>query len=156
MNETDKNILHARPRLRIVSPLAYWIVFILGVFNIALGVTLFLALDQSKFTNSLLIVNSLFTFKFWGLAFFTLGVIKLYALFKNNWHMARNSLIAGVVFKSTWAIALAIRTFVSPGTIFLDLIWITLALLQAATYIFFMPPSIQPDLRDKNEEGYDA
>lgn len=156
MNETEKNIQHARPSLRIVSPLAYWIVFILGFFNLILGFTLFFAFDSPRFSSSLLIVNSLFTFKFWGIAFFTLGVLKLMALFKNNWHWARNTLITGVVLKSTWAIALTIRTFVSPGTIFLDLIWVTLALLQAVTYIFFMPPSMQPDLKDKAEEGYNA
>ena len=135
MNDTKKSIQHARPKLRIVSPLAYWNVFILASFNVILGTTLFLALDQHRLRTSLLIINDLFTFQFWGIVFLLLGIFKFWALFTNNWHKARASLLAGVVLKSSWAIALTVRTFVSPGTLFIDFIWIALALMQAATYV---------------------
>lgn len=151
MNETQKSIQHARPLLRLVSPLAHWIVFILALFNIVLGCTLFFALDQSRFTASLLIVNNIFTFQFWGVVFVALGLFKFWSLLTNNWRTARASLLIGVVIKSSWAITLTVRTFVSPGTLFLNFIWIALALVQAMTYIFFMPPSVQPEIEEKIE-----
>ena len=157
MNETHKSILHARPKLRTVSPLAYWITFILAVFNVILGVSLFVSFDAHRIATPLIIVNDLFTYQFWGVIFASLGVFKFWALFTNNWKMARQSLIMGVVLKATWAIALTIRTIISPGTLFINLIWIALALIQSMTYIFFMPPSIQPGVTDKsNKEVGDA
>jgi len=154
MNETDKNILHARPRLRIVSPLAYWITCTLGAINVALGIAMFFLLDQARFNNSLLIVNTLLTFKFWGIAFFSLGVFKLLSLKWNDWDFTMTCLKAGVVLKSTWAIGLLMRTFVAPVTVLFDLIWVGLTLIEVATFVFFMPPGVQADLRD--EEAYNA
>lgn len=152
-SEVAKEIKDARPSLRIVSPLAYWIILIFGVFNILLGTTLYLALDQKRFTASLIIVNDVFTFQFWGLLFVTIGLLKLFSLYRNNWKLARNTLLMGISVKAAWAIVLTIRTFVSPGTLFLDFIWVALALIQITTYIFFMPPNIQPPLHRSKEDG---
>lgn len=151
MKDISKEIRHARPKLRVVSPLAYWIVMILGVFNLILGAAFFFAVDATKITTSLIIVNDILTFRFWGIMFFALGVFKLFALFTNKWNFARSSLLIGVTLKAAWAIALTIRTIVSPGTVFLSVIWLALALIQTVTYIFFMPPNIQPAL--KRPEG---
>lgn len=147
MNEIHNKILHARPNLRNVSPLAYWIVLILGLFNIVLGVSLFFALDSSRFSSPLLIVNEVLTFHVWGVIFILLGLTKIWSLISNNWKLAKNTLIVGVIIKASWAIALTIRTLISPGTMFINIIWITLALIQTVTYIFFMPPNIQPVLK---------
>lgn len=146
MESVKHSILAARPKLRVVSPLAYWIVLILGVFNILLGVSLFFEFDAVRFTTPLLIVNEIFSYQFWGGIFTFLGVVKLYSLAANKWALARNSLIAGVLIKATWAVALIIRTIISPGTLFMGFVWVALALIQMATYVFFMPPSIQPGL----------
>jgi hypothetical protein len=126
-------------------------VFILGVFNIILGASFLFGVDQARFTTPLLIVNDIFTFKVWGLLFIGLGILKLYSLLANKWELARQSLIVGVLVKATWAVALTIRSLVSPGTLFVNFIWIALALIQMVTYIFFMPPNIQPVL--KRSEG---
>lgn len=138
----EKQLQAARPRLAVASPLAFWIVMIFGVFNILLGLSFVFALDQGRFTASLLIVNNIFSYDRWGMIFIVLGVVKLFSLYTNNWNLSRNSLFIGVAIKAGWAIALIIRIFVSPGTLFVMLVWVTLAAVQICTFIFFMPPSI--------------
>lgn len=150
MKDVRKSIQHARPKLRLVSPLAYWIIFILGFFNIALGGSFLFTLD--RFTNSLLIVNDVFTFQMWGLVFIGLGILKLYSLWANKWSLARTTLLIGVTVKAAWAIALIVRLFVSPATLFAAFIWISLALIQTVTYIFFMPPATPPVLPAREAE----
>lgn len=141
-NSIEKQIQRARPGLRIVSPLAFWVVLIFGVFNIALGISFLSAIDAQRITASLLIVNKILTYDLWGMIFLILGAVKLFSLYINNWNLSRNSLIVGVAVKAAWALALTIRIFVVPGTIFLTLLWVALAAVQIATYIFFMPPSV--------------
>lgn len=143
MTNIEKQIQKARPKLSVVSPMAYWIVLVMGWFNILLGLTFVLAIDATRFTASLIIVNDLLTFQFWGVVFMAIGILKLFSLRMNNWELARNTLFWGVSVKAAWMIALTIRTFVSPGTIFLNLLWITIALLQIGCYIWFMPPSTE-------------
>jgi len=133
----------ARPKLKVVSPLAYWDILVMGWFNIVLGLTFILGIDSARFTASLLIVNDLFTFDFWGVVFIIIGLLKLYSLRINNWKLARSTLFIGVSVKAAWMIALTIRTFISPGTLFLNILWVTIALLQIGAYIWFMPPSTE-------------
>lgn len=132
----------ARPKLRTVSPLAHWVMTVMGVFNLFLGVSLFTAFDANRVSSSLLIVNSITTYQFWGVVFVILGLIKLYSLLKNDWNLARHSLLIGVAIKAAWAVALLIRALTSPGTLLVAFLWIALALIQMGTYIWFMPPAI--------------
>lgn len=141
-HKLEKQIRHARPKLRAVSPLPYWIILVMGFFNIALGLTFLFGLDVSRLTASLLIVNEMLTFQFWGVVFILLGLIKIYALAFNRWTLARNSLFIGVSIKAAWMVALTLRTIISPGTFLLNLLWITIALIQMGAYIWFMPPEI--------------
>lgn len=145
----EKKIRAARPSLRMARPLPYWIVTIFAAFNIVLGISLFIAFDAGRITTSLLIVNEVFTFRLWGIIFIALGVLKLFALKTNNWGLARHSLLTGVVIKAAWAIALTIRSFVSPGTLLLNSMWVALALIQMATFIFFMPPDEKKEVGDE-------
>lgn len=139
----EHQIKAARPRLKTVSPLAHWIVIALAAFNIVFGLSLFTAFDANRYSAPLLIVNNIFTYQFWGLVFMGLGVLKIYSVYTNNWTLARNSLIGGVSVKAAWAIALTVRSFVSPGTLLVNFMWITLALIQMGTYIYFMPPAVE-------------
>lgn len=148
----EKEIRKARPRLRVVSPLAFWVVLVMGLFNLALGATFILGLDASKITTSLLIVNEVFTFEFWGVIFIALGLVKLYSLWSNNWSLARRTLFFGVSIKAAWMVALTIRTFISPGTVLFNLLWVTIALLQMGAYIWFMPPELTPARERKLEK----
>lgn len=148
-SELDRELQHARPSLRSVSPLSWWTVLVMGLFNLVLGTSLFFGVDQSKIAPSLLIVNDILTYDFWGVIFFSLGLTKLYSLITNNWKLARSSLFIGVSIKSALMVALIIRTFISPGTVFLSVLWAAIALLQMGAYIWFLPPSEKVELPGK-------
>lgn len=138
----EKELQKARPSLRTVTPLAHAVLQIYAYFNILLGLSFIFALDQAKIENPLLIVNEVLNYKFWGYVFIGIGTLKLYALYSNNWNLARKSLLVGVSIKAAWALALIVRSFTESGTWFITLIWLALAAVQIATFIFFLPPAI--------------
>lgn len=138
----EKQLRKARPKLRYYNPQAWWTILVMAWFNLILGLSFITAIDESKITNSFLIVNDVLTFKVWGLIFISIGVAKLYSILSNRWELARSTLFVGVAVKAAWAVALIIRTLISPGTVFIDLLWITVAMLQMGAYIFFVPPNI--------------
>jgi predicted ferric reductase len=142
-----KELREARPKLKFVSPLAHAVIFIFGVFNILLGITFLFAIDENKITTSLLIVNDVFTYRFWGIVFILLGVFKIFSLKLNNWSLSRKSLLLGVAIKAAWAIALVVRAVTSPGTWFVAIMWIALAAIQIMTFIYFMPPSVRTNIQ---------
>lgn len=141
-HELTKKLQQARPSLRTVTPLAHWILVVFAWFNVLLGVSLLIAIDQSRISSPLLIVNDIFNYRFWGVVFIAIGVLKLFALKTNNWALSRRSLLVGISIKAAWAIALIIRSLTSPGTWLITLIWLALACIQIVTFIFFMPPAI--------------
>lgn len=151
----EKQIQHARPNLRTVSPLAHWILVIYATLNIALGISLILTVDQHRVSASLIIVNELFTYHFWGIVFILIGIFKFYAITTNNWLLARRSLLVGVSVKAAWAIALIVRILTSPGTVLITILWISLALIQIGTFIFFMPPAMSSKTREEQGDGSD-
>lgn len=142
MTTLEKQIKQARPSLKMVTPLVHWVITIYAYFNIIFGLSLFFAIDQTKISASLLIVNGVFSYKFWGIVFILIGIIKLFALRTNNWDLSRKSLLLGVSIKAAWAVALVVRSLTSPGTFLVSIIWVALAAIQMVTFIFFMPPSI--------------
>jgi len=139
---TYSELAKARPTLKQVSPMSHWFVTIMGVFNILLGFTLMFGIDKNRLSASLIIVNEFSSYTFWGIVFILIGIVKLYALFSNNWWLSRKSLILGVSIKAMWSVALIFRIFISPGTVFITLCWLCIAALQMCCYIFFMPPNI--------------
>lgn len=149
MTTIEKQIQKARPLLKTVTPLAHWIITIFAYFNILLGISLFFAVDQSKITASLIIVNDIFSYRFWGVIFIAIGVLKIFALKTNNWDLSRKSLLVGVSIKAAWALALIIRSLTSPGTWLVTLIWFALAAIQIVTFIFFMPPAVATNKQEE-------
>lgn len=149
MSHLEKQLREVRPRLRVVSPLSNWVVKVMGWFNIILGLSMIFSVDSDRFTASLFLVNEYTPFWAWGYVFLAIGITKLYSLAVNDWSLARKSLIMGVAVKAAWMVALTIRTFVSPGTAFLNLTWIAVGLIQMGAYIWFMPPSIQTNKQKK-------
>ena len=142
MNKLVHELREARPSLRMVTPQSFWFVAAMGVFNILLGLTLMFGIDKSRLSASLIIVNEFTSYAFWGVLFITLGVLKLYSLYSNNWWLSRKTLIFGVSIKAMWSVALIFRIFISPGTVFITLCWLCIAALQMICYIFFMPPNV--------------
>lgn len=137
--DIERKIRKAQPRLRKARPLPFWIILIFAAFNVALGISLYLSFDASRITASLIIVNEVFTFRFWGIVFILVGLLKMYSLVTNNWILARQSLLIGVSIKAAWAVALTVRALTSHGTLLIDLMWVTLALIQISTFIFLVP-----------------
>jgi len=141
----EKQIQKARPSLKTVTPLVHAIITVYAYFNIVFGLSLFFAIDQSKISASLLIVNNIFSYKFWGAVFIAVGIFKLFALKTNNWNLSRKSLLVGVAIKAAWGVALVVRSLTSPGTFLVSIIWVALATIQVVTFIFFMPPAVKTD-----------
>lgn len=150
-NTLEKKLQHARPQLKVVTPLAHWIIVVYAIFNILLGISFILALDQQKIVAPLLIVNEFFNYRFWGIVFIFVGLLKLFALKTNNWNLSRQSLLVGVSIKAAWALALIFRSLTSPGTWLVTIIWLALAAIQIVTFIFFMPPSIATNKQGKRD-----
>lgn len=140
-----------RHRLYKVSPLVFAITGIYIGMNIVIGVAMISSLDETRFVASLLIVNSVLTYKFWGVVFLGLAAFQGWALYKNDWGMIKKSLLSGVVVKTFWAVGLILRAIIESGTLLIALPWITLALIQIATVIYFLPPVY--DFREVDDEN---
>lgn len=136
-----RELKEARPGLRSVSPVSYWFILIMGIFNLILGASFILAIDGAKLDETLNVITAIVPIWAWAVLFSGLGFLKLYALAANNWTLARYSLLTGVMLKSGWAVALMIRTLEIPDNIFLSLTWVTISLVQMICYIHFLPPS---------------
>lgn len=137
---SSHDLAKARPRLRYVSPLSFWIVMIYASLNLLIGLDFFLEFDKLRLVTSLLVVNSVTNYHFWAIVFTALGLAKFYSLFTNNWTLMKNLLLTGVAIKAMWAIALLVRVLIAPGTVLIALLWVALALVQIVTFIYFMPP----------------
>lgn len=135
-----KQLREARPNLRAVSPMSFWFILIMGAFNLFIGTAFMFALDPDTNDPTFRAVTQFIPFGVWGALFFILGVLKLWSLKINSWKMARYTLLVGVMMKSSWAIALTIRTFIQPDNAFLNATWLALAFTQMVCYIYFLPP----------------
>ena len=139
--ELVKELKEARPSLRAVSPVSYWFIILMGIFNLILGAAFIFAADGLELDSTLQAVVAIVPVWAWALLFTGLGFLKLYAVIVNNWTLARYSLLVGVMLKSGWAVALIIKTLSVPDNIFLSLTWVTISLVQMLCYIHFLPPS---------------
>lgn len=149
-DQTDiqKVIRNVRPKLKFVSPLSYSIIWGFGIFNIALG----LALTQLPYPTpqpTLVIINEIFGYLFWGVLFTVLGVLKLYFIKRNDWANIRRSLIIALLFKAIWLFAIIIQIFSGQGNIAILVIWIFITYIQASTYIHFVPNEAREYLDDR-------
>lgn len=140
-SELRHRLEEARPSLRLVSPLTYWIIFILGILNIILGLAFAFALEAGSLDSTLRSVSLVVPIWAWAILFTFLGLAKLYALTSNDWRLARYSLLGGVMLKSGWAVALVFRSLEVPSNIFLTATWITISVIQIIAYIHFLPPT---------------
>ena len=131
----------ARPSLRLVSPISYWFVILMGVFNILIGTAFITSLSELTDGSALRAVSKIIPFDMWGFLFILLGVTKLYSIITNSWSLARYSLLAGVLLKSVWAVALVIRSFYEEDVLFTTYMWISMATTQIICYIYFLPPT---------------
>lgn len=142
------------PRLRGLAPLTFWTTFVFATLNFFIGISLFVQFDASRLSSSLIIVNDILTYQFWGVVFFVLGIAKYYALYSNRWNLTKRLMLTGVAVKAAWTIALIIRVLVSPGTILVTFLWVALAAIQVFTVIFFVPSlHIEKQLEEGKPNG---
>ena len=140
-DELVGQIRAARPSLRLVSPISYWFVILMGVFNIIIGIAFITSLSELTNDLALRAVSKIIPFDMWGFLFILLGVAKLYSIITNSWSLARHSLLAGVLLKSVWAVALVIRSFYDEDCLFTTYMWISMAITQIICCIYFLPPT---------------
>ena len=126
-----------RPRLSAVAPLTAAICVGYGVLDIVLGIMLFVVQAEER---SLLSVNDLFTYRFWSLMFFSLGVLILLAIKSNAWRMIRRTLFIGA-FVNIWCLfTLAIRMAMGvPDNLMMLCLWVFLIYVQVELYTNFLP-----------------
>lgn len=121
--------------LKLIDPRSYWFVQLFSVFNILLGVSLFLYFAK---TSDFFIINSVFTYQFWGIAFFSTGVALVVGTIWNRWNIMKTTLLICLFLKLIWLIALIIRQINdSYSNIFLVLFFAALAVCQLIIYIHF-------------------
>lgn len=123
------------PRLKLVSRPTAWQVLTFSVLNILLGAALFTThATASKF----FIINNVTTLQFWGITFFSIGVISLFSYVTNRWWLMRIVNIPALFIKLFWLIALLSRQISEPGSnVFLILLFAALASLQMQLYLYF-------------------
>lgn len=143
LKQLDK--LH--PRLRALAPMSFWVTSVYATLNMAIGGTFLVAFHQVDRTD-LIIVNTVTTFQFWGVVFVLLGLGKYWALYHNRWASTKRLMLAGVAVKTTWAIALFLRSLMIPGTMLVAALWVALAVIQIITVIYFVPSFNGEDKKD--------
>lgn len=136
MTKTQKDLAKARPSLFKVAPLTATICWIFAAINVFVAYSLWFAYRP---TVKLFLVNNFFNFQVWAIAFLVLAFIGTYNLLKNHWNGVRKTLLAGIIVKVAWEITLILRIFQNKNTILLAVLWGFFALVQVATYIFFLP-----------------
>lgn len=135
--EAERVVQHARPPLRIASPLVSSLIWVFATGNLFLGYGLFSI--KVKLVN-FLIINDVLTTQLWGGIFFALGLAMFYTHFRNDWKAMRNLMLMGVLVKSFWLFGLLARLFAGdPDNITVLTIWAMITATQILTYIYFLP-----------------
>lgn len=135
-----KELKEVHPKLRLRSPVSYWFIGLMGLFNLFIGTGFFLATTNLVDDPILGMVAKVVPFWMWGLFFFSLGTAKLVSIIRDDWIWARRTLLIGVGLKVGWSVALILRTLMHPDNVFLTASWTTLAITQMIIYIYFLPP----------------
>lgn len=103
--------------LYVSDPFQWWVCLVFVVFNLLLGIALWIAFYHERLNGSYFIVNHLMTYQVWGAAFFLLGLWQAWTLYFDSRRALLYSQIAGTFIKSIWVIALIAHSFVAPTTV---------------------------------------
>lgn len=105
-----------------------------GVFNIAIGITLFFWYPLVPLT----IISPLIRQSIWATIFLLSGLVTLFGLLTNKFRLLRTMMIIGLFIKGLWEIGLLFRIR-NGGTIYLAELWGMIAYLQLLGVIYFRP-----------------
>lgn len=141
-----RKIRGARPRLRKVSPLTWAICWGFAGVNAILGLGM---VFTYRGNTAPIAIASILSYPQWGVAFLAVAALMVYGLFTNNWDLERKSQLAGLTMKAIWLIALIVRCVQYPQTILITGVWLFLVYVQAAVYIYFLPPVFASEEHDE-------
>lgn len=137
---TKDMIRTARPKLSLVAPLTHKICIGFGLVNMGLAYILFNVPTTLKTAPFIITPQAGFiSFPIWGIIYFVLGLVLLYAVARNDWNMLRKALIFGLFTKTIWTIALIILAFQGYSIFVTMTFWLFLAWTQAWTIVHFIP-----------------
>lgn len=140
MQNIEKELKKLRPRIDEVNPIVAKGILGFGIFNLLLGLSLFIR--TSRFEGEIVLLNYILDYRLWGVIFFVLGCYMLYAYYANRWDGMRRSQVVAVFFKSVWLAALFIRFISDYDNSILLIIWAFIAYIQILFYVFYTPPKI--------------
>lgn len=111
-------------RLRQIDPSIAGLVIGFAIFNLAVGLAL---ITVNNRPHEFIIVNEIFSYRFWAAFFILNGAVQLLAYVRNSLRWMRYALLFGMSLKLFWLLALAARQFVDPGSALFLLIFLTFA-----------------------------
>lgn len=150
MLSIKKKLRLARPKLKMVSPLVNKIIIGFIMVNIAIAIQ-FSLLSNGSSNTKLAVVNSVFTYRFWGCVYALLALFLWWSLVRNNWNMLKKVLTAGLFVKSIWFYALVIICIDRPSNIGITTLWFVMAWVQFWSVIHFSPNVI--DSKGSENDG---
>lgn len=125
-----------KPTLRQVDPFKAFVLTLLIGFNLSLGSSLLMGLAR---TADFFIVNTFFSYYFWGAVFLLLGLLMLVAYLRNNYRQMRIMLITGLFVTLIWSVGLLMRQFENTDTNILLLTFFTLLTLLKFGFLLYFP-----------------
>lgn len=135
MSELESKILAARPSLWSVAPVTFLICWGYVVINVIIGLGMIFLYS----TPIPLAVANILPYPAWGILFLVAAIVGAYGLIRNDWGVARNTQLYGLLLKAVWAVALVIRSFIAPASILITAVWLFFVFVQAVIYIYFIP-----------------
>lgn len=150
MPKANSKIKFIEPKLRAVRPKSALAMKIFGTLNVVLGFSLYF--QTARTHPSFFIINHLLDYQFWGVIYFSVGVLMLSSYIFNSWAIMRWSLLASLAIEFYWSFAFIVRQLIDPGeNIILAILFATLAAVQIVSFIAF-PVYKKFKLRKQNNE----
>ena len=118
-----------------MSPLTRSICWGFAIVNTLLGA----AIAGFYKANVPLAVANILSYDQWGIVFFILGVLGIFALITNRTELVLHTQIASVGIKGIWLIALLVRSITAPQTATIALVWLFFTYIQIMVCIHFGP-----------------
>lgn len=145
---TNDEIRQARPNLRLVNPLAFWLCVAMVLLNVSLGYVVIRVPD----TSGLVLYNILPQIAYGLLYFLSAGLLSL-SLLKNSWYMTKVILAFGLFLKCLYAYGLVALGF-KLGFSNLEgivSVWLFIVFVQALMIMFLLPPWLKLNGGDDGE-----
>lgn len=136
----------ARPNLRLISPLRFWLVVGFIIFNSTIAHILWI---QPAEQGRLAIYNEIFTHKFYAVVFVILALSLLMGLLFNSWKLIKKAMLAGLFVKALFAYAL-VQLGIQYGFTTIEgttALWLMIMWVQFWLYIDFEPGHL-PKMED--------